>query len=598
MLPAGLFHLAALLVCLYCFVQPVYAAEKKKKVPVDVVYVTVDGVKGELRRNVYNHLAIYQLRNNPRLQRISVNQLFRQAKDDIARALAPYGYYNPGVESKLKEAVDNGKHRWQAFFTIDLGKPVLVAKAEVNLLGRGQRNKRLARQVKAFALKEGALLNQKIYEQEKKKLIRTALEEGYLNASFIRSEVRIDPAENKGWIWLNLDTGERFHFGETIMVSDSDRSLDHDLLRGYLPWKQSDPYNVAKLFKLQSILHGTGFFSAVDVRGKRQQAADGFIPVEAVVRFSEKNNKYTVGFGYATDAGARVKLKWKNRMLSSGGDKVGVALEIAEREKNISLSYERPREENPLYDRYLFTSSYQEKSWDDTSSRPFIIAAGRNYSSPTFSLGASLEFRDEVYTSGGVRERSDLFIPSANIGFVLADDITAIKNGLRLAAEVRGAAEELFSDADFFQWTISGKAVLSPFSRWIFSDRVTWGMMLGDGINSIPPSLRFYAGGDNSIRGFSYNSIAPEDSEGRIIGGRYLLVQSVEAERLIGEYFGIAAFWDVGNATDDLSLDFEQGVGLGLRVHMPFGEIKLDIASAVSRSNHPFRLHFSVGGTL
>ncbi len=578
MLPAGLFSVAAFLVFFCCSVPPVFAVEKKKEAPVDdVIHVAVDGVKGELRSNVYNHLAIYRMRNNPRLQRVSVNQLFRQAEDDIVKALAPYGYYHPGVESRLKETEDHGKRRWQAFFTIDPGEPVLVASAEINLLGKGQRNKRLARQIEAFALKKGVRLNQKVYEQEKKKLIRTALEEGYLNASFIRSEVRIDPAENRGWIWLNLDTGERFHFGDTVMVSDSDRSLDRDLLRGYLPWKKSDPYDLAKLFELQAILHGTGFFSAVDVRGRRD---------------------YTVGFGYATDAGARMKLKWKNRMFSSHGDKVGVALEIAEREKNISLSYERPREENPRYDRYLLTSSYQEKSWDDTSSRPFSIAVGRNYSGPAFSLGASLEFRDEVYTSGGVRERSDLFIPSANIGFVLADDITAIKNGLRLAAEVRGAAEELFSDADFFQWTISGKVVLSPFSRWIFSDRVAWGVMLGDGINSIPPSLRFYAGGDNSIRGFSYNSIGPKDSEDRIIGGRYLLVQSVEAERLIGEYFGIAAFWDVGNATDDLSLDFEQGVGLGLRVHMPFGEIKLDVASAVSRSDHPFRLHFSVGGTL
>ncbi len=562
------------------------------------ISVTVDGVKGELRRNVYNHLAIYRLRSSPRLQQISVNQLFRQAKDDIARALAPYGYYNPEVESRLKQTTDKGTRHWQAFFTVDPGAPVLVAAAEINLLGAGQHNRRLGRQVKAFFLKKGAPLNQKIYEQEKKKLIRIALEEGYLNASFIRSEIRIDPAQNRGWIWLNLDTGERFHFGETVMVSDSDRSLDHDLLRGYLPWKKGDPYNLAKLFKLQSILHGTGFFSSVDVRGKPEQADERFIPVEARVRFSGKDNKYTVGLGYATDAGARVKLKWKNRMLSSHGDKMGVALEVAEREKNVFLSYERPKEENPRYDRYLFSTSYQEKSWDNTSSRPFIVAAGRNYSSPTFSLGAGLEFRDEVYTVGGVRERSDLFVPSANIGFVLADDIAAIKNGLRLGAEVRGAAEELFSDADFFQWTISGKAVLSPFSRWLFSGRIVWGVMLGDGINSIPPSLRFYAGGDNSIRGFSYNSIAPKDSEGRVIGGRYLQVQSVEVERLIGEYFGVAAFWDVGNATDDLSLDFEQGTGLGLRVHMPFGEIKLDIASAISRSDHPFRLHFSVGGTL
>ena len=140
--------------------------------------------------------------------------------------------------------------------------------------------------------------------------------------------------------------------------------------------------------------------------------------------------------------------------------------------------------------------------------------------------------------------------------------------------------------------------VLTPVSSWRLLGRARFGATLINDIEDIPPSLRFYAGGDNSIRGYAYKSIGPTNSDGDVVGGKYLTVESVEAERLIGKYFGVAAFWDVGTATNDLSLDFHQGAGTGLRVRLPFGSIKLDVASAITESGYPLRVHFSVGGDL
>ena len=110
--------------------------------------------------------------------------------------------------------------------------------------------------------------------------------------------------------------------------------------------------------------------------------------------------------------------------------------------------------------------------------------------------------------------------------------------------------------------------------------------------------MRFYTGGDNSIRGYAYKSIGTEDSSGSIIGGRSLVVGSLELERIIRENWSIAAFWDGGTATDDLSLNFHQGVGIGARYRLPFGQVRLDIASAVTEDGYPVRVHFTVGGDL
>ncbi len=564
----------------------------------------MSGVKGELRNNIYNHLAIYRLRNSPRLQQVSVQQLFRQANEDIARALAPFGYYNPQVEARLKKreaaavSSQDSSSFWDVSFVIGRGEPVIVTSAEINIVGAGQHNRVLKKQAASFALKPGVVLNQKLYEEEKKSLLKAALAEGYLDASFIRSEVRIDPVANKGRIWLTVDTGRRFYFGETSLVSASDRSLDSSLLKGYLPWKQGDPYDLAKLFTLQALLHNAGFFTEVDVLGKPQQAENGFIPVEVAAKFVEKNTTYTIGLGYATDVGVRTKLKWQNRLLSSRGDKMGGLLAIAEREKNVSFSYELPQRKNPRYDHYFLTVSYQEKRWGETKSYPLSMAVGRDYSSPAYNLGVSLELLDEDYTVGGIKESTRFLLPTANIGFVIADDITAITNGVRFGAVIKGASEEFFADADLFQWKASGKLVLSPFAQWFVRGRVVGGMTMGDGVNSLPPSLRFYAGGDNSIRGYAYRSVGPKNSEGKVTGGRYLFTDSVEIERLFGNYFGLALFWDSGTVTNDVEPDFYHGAGAGLRVHMPFGEIKLDCASALSERGNPLRIHFSVEGTL
>ncbi|EKD34554.1 MAG: hypothetical protein ACD_75C02284G0001 [uncultured bacterium] len=83
-----------------------------------------------------------------------------------------------------------------------------------------------------------------------------------------------------------------------------------------------------------------------------------------------------------------------------------------------------------------------------------------------------------------------------------------------------------------------------------------------------------------------------------MIGGRYMVVGSVELERVVYKEWSVATFWDGGTATDDLSLNFFQGVGAGIRFRLPFGQIRLDVASAVTEDDTPFRVHFTVGGDL
>lgn len=574
--------LFSLLVTFSC-ISPAYSG------PVNV-QVDVVGVEAELKKNVLAYLTLYLQKDNVRLKESTVKRLHDRAVGDISAALAPFGYYNPKVTPTLTKD-EAGFH---ASYTIDKGPAVLVDSVDITVTGDGKDNGAIITAIKKWKLPLGKRLDQALYEQEKKKLINAAINEGYLDVVLANKELTVNPAANTAAISIIIDTKKQYVFGET---SCKQEVLAQKLLDRYLPYKKGDPYQPAKIFELQAILYRTDFFSRVFVKGKMDEVEGHAIPVEIELVTPEKLNKYSVGGGYATDTGVRGKLDWTNRIFNNRGHKISAFLQVAERENSLSLVYEIPRKD-PRYDTLIHTLGYQDTSWDDTDTRLITGAVSQEHSGPRFKFSTGLEIRDEKYDIGDTSGNSTLLLPSVNAGYIFADDILNTKNGMSASVNFLGAYKGVISDASFLQATVSGKAVFTPYRQWKLIGRATVGGTLVDSIDSLPPSLRYYAGGDSTIRGYSYKSIGTEDSSGTVIGGRYLIVQSIEMERIFGQYWSLAAFWDGGTATDDLSLDYYQGVGAGIRFRLPFGQIRLDLASAVTEDGTPFRVHLTVGGDL
>ncbi len=555
------------------------------------VEVTVTGVSELLYKNVLARLTILLQKDNERLQASGVRRMHRQAEEDIRSALAPFGYYNPIIKSSLNK---NGEV-WNAQYDIDQGPPIVIDKIDLELAGAGINNAPLIAALGEFPLKNGDVLNQELYEKGKKKLINLAFVAGFLDASFSERSLRINSQANSASLRLVLDTGSQYLFGATNSVQ---QILKQDLLDRYLPYKTGEPYNPAKLFELQSILNQTNYFSKVAVRGQLDKAQNLAIPVEIDLAAPEHLNKYSFGLGYATDTGVRGKIDWDNRLFNTSGDKVNASLLLGERESTIAFLYRMPVSSDPRYHSLANSLAYQSKQWENTATQLFTASVAREYADPRFKLSTGIELRDEIYDVGDTSGESTLLLPSLNVGVVFADDILNTRNGLQAAMGFLGGAKGVVSDASFLQATVNGKAIVSPFQDWRLIGRGSLGATLVDSIDSLPPSLRFYTGGDNTLRGYSYKSIGTRDASGEIIGGKYLVVGSIEVERIVYNQWSLATFWDGGTATDDLSLNFKQGVGVGMRFRLPFGQIRFDVASAITEDGNPLHFHFMVGGDL
>ena len=118
--------------------------------------------------------------------------------------------------------------------------------------------------------------------------------------------------------------------------------------------------------------------------------------------------------------------------------------------------------------------------------------------------------------------------------------------------------------------------------------------------DQLPPSERFFAGGDSSIRGYDIDSLGPVDASGQVIGGNKLGVISAEVDYYFTERWGFAVFVDSGNAFggDGSSTGLQTGVGAGVRWRSPIGPIRVDIAHPLDDPSNNFRLHLRIGPDL
>lgn len=552
--------------------------------------VTVN-LTGELtdsqRTNILSHLSLTRVHDD--VSEAFFALLVRKARLETARALEPFGYYRP--EITINHQRRNGG--WLVELTVATGPPVTVDEVRIALIGTGEQDESLREAVRRFPLRRGNVLDHQIYEQGKDTLIGAALERGFQRATFRDNRVEISRQSLTATLLLNLETGPRYQFGPLTFEADF---IDHDLLRKIASVREGDPFSPRSLTRLRQSMFNANYFQTVDVVYDLDQADAARVPV-TVVLTPNLAHRYGVGLGYGTDTGFRTTLEYTNRHINRYGHQLDVQLRPAERKSNLSGTYTIPIGD-PRKDRLTLIGKYETEEFDATDTKTLNAIISHDHFRDWGEYSTFLQFIDERYSTGQDSDQDALFIPGIKGSVFWADDRIATTRGIRFTGTLTGSEENILADTSFLQATLRTKAIYSFFDDWRCIGRGEIGTTLVDDIYDLPPTLRYYAGGDQSVRGYGYKKIGPVDSEGNVQGGKHLLTYSLELERTLFDAWSGAIFYDSGTAMNDFSdVSLSSGAGVGVRWNGVFGQIRLDVARALDEEGS-WRIHFTMGADL
>lgn len=587
-------------ICFLFICSPVWADEAEK------LNVEITGIKDELLHNVEVFLSISNASNEqkigllesfeagekkkrPDLSEPTIRRLHRLAPEEIRQAMQPFGYYQPTIDAKLKKVAGV----WQAVYTIDPGPPTDLDRLEIRVNGEGGEEPSVRDVLSSTELVSGQRLDHRKYEQTKSRLSDALYNAGYIDARFIQSEIKVYPPKRKADIYLIVESGPRFNYGPITVEQDI---LRPEFVNRFANIKQGDRFDTSKLIDFQLALIDSNYFSQVEIQAEREKAVSTQIPV-TVKTEPKKPRRYTTGLGFGTDTGPRVSAGAELRRINRRGHKIRFDLRASLIEQSISSQYLVPIK-NVATDNLAFTASASRKKEGDIDTDQYKLGTSLNEDWLGLRRRLYLSLERENFDIGDGTQTSNMLIPGVQLSRKYGDDPLFPRKGYSATLDIHGGLESPLTETTFLHTSLRARSVLPLTKRSRLLLRGEIGAIQAATFSDLPPSQRFFAGGDQSVRGYGYQNLSPKNSDGEVIGGQYLAVASIEADYLFYGNFGAATFFDVGNASNDLLTSLNKGIGIGLRYRSPVGMIRVDVARPLDDSADSFRLHISIGADL
>lgn len=544
--------------------------------------ISVRGLDDDAQRNLLAHLGSIDQRLAT--QELRLQRIVERALQD---ALRPLGYYDARftlthTDSSLRITVQPGDRLRFTEPRITIDEPAASLPA-------------IRKLVREAPMQAGTPLAHAAFDDFREELLRSCRRHGFFDASYRHSQLLIDPQARTAVADLDIVCGSRYRFGE-IRISGS--RVDERLLLALAPFDTGDPFDRALLTRFENALRDTGYFREVGVRTNREEGHRASVTVLAE---DMNTTRYQVGIGFSTDSSLRLRFNRDTPRLNSRGHSLHIESELSTPRQTVEASYHIPHH-HPLDDYVELVAGLRGKHVQDTKS--IAATTGMRHvlkvlGDWSLDYGATVEF--ERFTVGAARQKDVTYLmPGISISRTrLAPGVDPL-SGTSWFASLEFSEPTLGSPTEFVRLRARGK--------WLFGlgddnttvlTRAELGSILTHDFTAIPAALRFAAGGDNSVRGFDFESLGPRDASGQLIGGRHLAVGSIEVSRRILPHWRLAVFTDAGGAFRSGREEFHQSVGAGVRWLSPVGQIRVDLAFPIDDSRYSgFRLHVSMGPPL
>lgn len=537
--------------------------------------VKVEGLEGEVLDNV--NVMLMPVKENSITE---VRQTYRAQVDRaIRRAVEALGYYQTTIQYNWKEPKDKDPALLVA--KVHLGEPARIEGTSFSVEGEGKDDE-VFTELRKKLPKKGAQLNHGEYESFKASIERTAIRHGYFDGDFVTKELGVDAVKNQAFWTFDYDSKTRYRFGD---IKFSGSQIREPILVNLLPFKEGEPYTSDDISELNRRLSATGWFNSVVVSPdifKGRASADKTLPVYAHVT-PKKENAVETGLGYSTDVGPRASVTWRKPWMNDSGHSLEASTELSALEQLADVSYKIPLEESALEKYWLVQGGVKTEDLNDTKSNSVSAMVSRHWAPyEGWQRDVHLRWSIDDFDQGETSDRTMLIYPGVSFSKTTTVGGLMPTWGFSQRYTLDWSNTMWGSDMDFVVLEAQ-HALVKAFAdrhRIVLRSRIGW--IETNDFDKVPPDLRFFAGGDRSVRGYKYESISPEDENGDLTGAEKLITASVEYQyRVTGDWWG-AVFFDIGQAVHDFDdQDLKKGVGVGVRWNSPLGPIKLDIATPV-----------------
>ena len=595
----GRMTLPRLVLVIACAFAPLAAHAEK------VSRVEIRGLDEAMTENVRVSLSLEDSLDKTVTQR-RLDYLLDVAEDEAREALEPFGYFSPAIQVSSSGSAD------ALVVTLDIakGEPVRVRKEDVRITNEGADDRYLREELAAFAPKPGAIFFQPQYEASKAQITRRLAERGYFDADFIARRVEVTRAEHAADIDLGWDSGLRYDMGQVTFVQEPSEIIRPQLLEELIYWKEGEYYHQGRLDRLRKSLVALDYFARIDIDPQPENAKDYLVPV-TVTLSPAKRNAYNLGVSYGTDSGIGFTAGAERRYVNKRGHKALAQLDYAQKRKTLTLQYRVPAFK--WLDGW-YTGSLQfadeQNDYIDTRRMEFVASRSGEINRYLTAVASLHLLRERLLyeVDQGVNGAQSLYtyatyaFPSLRAEYIDADDRLYPRDALGATLTARGGVENVGSDASFAQLHLQARWFKGMGERSRLMLRGELGHTWTNALVQIPPSLRYYAGGDRSIRGYAWREVGPRidgttRGERYAIGAKNVATASIEFDHYFTPTWGAAVFVDSGTAFDDKP-DWRTGVGIGARWKSPVGPVRIDIARGLDQPDSPFQLYIGLGADL
>jgi translocation and assembly module TamA len=532
--------------------------------------------------------SLMRWRDDPDMSAERLRRLVDDSVSEAKEALATEGYFSARVAS----SIDASAEPWVVHLKVEPGERSRIAEVDIRFSGPisadGEARPILARVRQNWALRRGQAFRQEDWESAKRDAVREVASWRYAAARVASSEARVEPKQARVHLSVEIASGPPFRFG-AIDLSGGRRYPDA-LAANLAPLQAGQVYDRDKLILYQQRLLESGYYASVQAEIDPDPALAEAAPLH-VSLLEANSQRIEGGLSYNTDVGPQLTGRYGNMDIFDSAWRYRTQVRLDRKIQDVRLDFDSPPRPGAVWENYF--AQWKDQDIQGEVTRQLSAGVSHNFGAGPTPASLIVSGTTEDQRIGDVVADTRYAIYFGARGQLRRTDaLVSPRRGFVVSVEVGGSPDAL-SSRQFARGVTSG-TLFFPVGR--SADLVLRGQagaVLSNSREGIPSNFLFRTGGDQTVRGYAFESLGVEQ-DGAIVGGRRLLVASAEYVFWITDTWGVAAFADAGNAWDNgVNPNLAQGYGIGGRFRTPIGPVRADIA--YGERTQEFRLHFSVG---